>query len=337
MTGLERIQCVLAGEKPDRNAFWIGDVHRDAQAFYYKYFDVKNEVELAKKTGSDLVWRHADKGAWRPPNGDLLFGEIINSTRDRSYAWLAECEDAAEVEKAAMPDLDYFDFTELEALADTTHKENKAFVSGMWAPFFHIVADSFGMENYFIKMHECPEVVHALTDKVVAFYMAANERCFEKMHKKIDAYFFGNDVGTQRGPIISPDFFRIFLLPGIRKIVDQAKSYGLPVMMHSCGSIECLITDLISAGIDVIHPIQAKAEGMEATLLRHKYPDQVFMGGVDAQDLLTFGTPEQVAEEVQRLCRLFGPKLIISPSHEKIMDNMPPENIVAMAHSVGAI
>ena len=43
----------------------------------------------------------------------------------------------------------------------------------------------------------------------------------------------------------------------------QAHSYGVKVMYHSCGSIVDAIPLLIEAGVDIIHPIQALAAGME--------------------------------------------------------------------------
>jgi len=68
--------------------------------------------------------------------------------------------------------------------------------------------------------------------------------------------------------------------------------------------------------------------------VREKYNDKiVFIGGVDTQQLLPFGTPEQVRDEVRRLKRLFGPNFIVSPSHEAILPNVPPENIAAMAEA----
>lgn len=51
----------------------------------------------------------------------------------------------------------------------------------MWSCFFHLVSDCFGMENYFIKMYECPEVVEAVTEHIVDYYVAANEKYFSQL------------------------------------------------------------------------------------------------------------------------------------------------------------
>ena len=120
-------------------------------------------------------------------------------------------------------------------------------------------------------------------------------------------------------------------MPGCKMLVEQAHSYGLKVIYHSCGSIVEVIPDLIACGVDAIHPIQALAAGMSAENLRERFAGQVsFCGGVDTQDLLVHGTPVDVAARVRELRRLFPTGLIISPSHEAILKDVPPANIRAL-------
>ena len=114
-----------------------------------------------------------------------------------------------------------------------------------------------------------------------------------------------------------------------------AKSYGLKVIYHSCGSIFEAIPELIKIGVDAIHPIQALAVNMEPERLKKHYLDQVsFCGGVDAQELLVFGTADQVREKVYELKNLMPTGLIISPSHEAILPDVPPEIIEALFQAV---
>jgi uroporphyrinogen decarboxylase len=124
----------------------------------------------------------------------------------------AECEDVRQVEDYEWPNPDYLDFTEvLEYLRNDAGDYYR--LSGFWSPFFHEVADFFGMENYFVKMYTHPEVVHAVTRHVVDFYLEANARFFGKSKGLVDAFFFGNDFGTQRDLLISPDLFKEFVFP----------------------------------------------------------------------------------------------------------------------------
>jgi uroporphyrinogen decarboxylase len=101
--------------------------------------------------------------------------------------------------------------------------------------------------------------------------------------------------------------------------------------MHSCGSIYRVIPQLIAAGVEVLHPIQALAKNMDAEGLAEKYYGKVvFMGGIDTQRLLPFGTPEEVRAEVRRVKKLLGPNYIVCASHETLLPNVPPENVAAM-------
>lgn len=117
--------------------------------------------------------------------------------------------------------------------------------------------------------------------------------------------------------------------------MELAHSYGVKVMYHSCGSIVEAIPMLIETGVDIIHPIQALAAGMEPANLKEKFGGQVcFCGGVDTQELLPNGTPQQVAAKVRELRACFPTGLIISPSHEVILPDVPPCNIKAMFDEV---
>jgi uroporphyrinogen decarboxylase len=92
---------------------------------------------------------------------------------------------------------------------------------------------------------------------------------------------------------------------------------------------------LIELGVDLLHPIQALATGMDAESLRPYRGRILFVGGIDVQQLLVHGTPQEVAAEVRRVTHLLGP-LVISPSHEAILSDVPPANIETMARAARA-
>jgi uroporphyrinogen decarboxylase len=263
---------------------------------------------------------------------DVLVGKKRTSLSEEGV--FAETEDVAEVEAFQWPDPKYIDFTETLAEIDKTVGAEQAVLSGSWSCFFHNVCDFFGMENYFVKMHTDPAVVEAVTRHVVDFYLEINERLFNLAGNKIDAFFFGNDFGSQLDLLISPEHFDRYVMPYFREFTDQAHRRGYKAVLHSCGSIDRVINRLIDAGVEVLHPIQAMAKNMDAESLAKKYNGKiVFMGGVDTQRILPFGTADDVRKEVRRLKKLFGPNFIVSPSHESILPNVPPENIAAMAEA----
>ena len=132
--------------------------------------------------------------------------------------------------------------------------------------------------------------------------------------------------------ICGPRQFEEFILPWFVRFTEQGHRHGHQVVLHSCGAIHPVIEKLIVAGVDCLHPLQALAKDMDAQTLARDFKGRVaFMGGIDMQQLLTHGTPEQVRSEVRRVKKLLGPNLIVSPSHEAILPNVPPENIEAMS------
>jgi uroporphyrinogen decarboxylase len=148
----------------------------------------------------------------------------------------------------------------------------------------------------------------------------------------MDAFFFGNDLGTQRGLMISPADLERFVMPWIRRLAAQARERGYQVILHSCGSVHQMIGAFISAGVGCLHPLQARAEGMNAATLGRDFRGAIaFLGGIDTQELLVHGSPDDIRVEVRRLKHLLGPHLIVSPSHEAILPNVPPDNVQAMA------
>jgi uroporphyrinogen decarboxylase len=135
--------------------------------------------------------------------------------------------------------------------------------------------------------------------------------------------------------MLDPDSIREFVFPGTRLLIEQAKSYGVRVMHHSCGSIFPIVEDMISLGADIVHPVQALAKDMDAPTLHKHYGGRIaFCGGVDAQYLLVNGTPAEVSRQVRELKIIFPTGLILSPSHEAILPDIPPENISAMFQAI---
>ncbi len=192
--------------------------------------------------------------------------------------------------------------------------------------------DIFGVESYLTKMYTHPEIVSSVTDHVCRFYFEANEMLFTQAGKMIDGYFFGNDFGTQRDLILAPEMFDQFVLPWFQRFTDQAHRHGYQVILHSCGSIYRVIGKLIDAGVNCLHPLQARAANMNAETLSSEFRGRIsFLGGINTQDVLVNASPAEVMEEVRRIKKLLGPRLIVSPSHEALLPNVPPENVVAMA------
>jgi uroporphyrinogen decarboxylase len=204
-----------------------------------------------------------------------------------------------------------------------------------WSIHYEATCAAFGMEQALVSMLVNPELFRAVMRHITDFFLKANEIFFDVAGPALDAVLIGNDLGTQRGLLLSPDHIRQFVLPGTKELVDQAHSRGLKVIHHSCGSIVEIIPDLIGVGVDAIHPIQALAADMDPQGLKDKFGRKVsFCGGVDAQELLVNGSPEEVRTKVRELRSLFSTGLVLSPSHEAILKDTRPENIEALFKAV---
>ena len=235
------------------------------------------------------------------------------------------------------PDPDILDYDLFESALTQVEQTGLAIVSGAWSCFFHVVSDYFGMEEYFCKMYTHPKVVEALTNKVVDLFLKINENILSRYSDRIDCVFMGNDFGTQLDMLISPDCFRKFILPYYSKLISIAKKYEKPVMLHSCGAISRIIPDLIDSGISALHPLQALAKGMDADSLAQYKNDLLFVGGIDTQRLLPFGTPKEIREEVFRIADLWGDGWVVSPSHEALLKNVSAENLWALREAAQAL
>lgn len=337
MNSLERFYATINREPVDRPAAWIGmpDIH--SQPALFDYYGVKNLHELKLAIGDDF---YAVEVPYQSPNASAIFAAFdwyMDGNVDAENRTLTAdgCfKDAEEIE-----DLAFFQWPDPEKYIDPEEcrrrvelaPPDKAAIGMLWACHFQDTCASFGMETALMNMVANPEIYEAVDEKILSFYLKAAEIFYEATKGKLHAVLIGNDVGSQRGPLISPEMVRRFVIPGCKKLVDQAHSYGLKVIYHSCGSIVDIIPDLIEAGVDAIHPIQALAAGMDPENLKAKFDGKVsFCGGVDTQYLLVNGSPEEVRQKVCQLRTIFPTGLIISPSHEAIMPDVPPANIHAL-------
>jgi uroporphyrinogen decarboxylase len=325
----ERIRTIISGQAADRVGFWLGNPHPDTWPIYHQYFGTSTQEQVRRKLGDDFRWIPA--GVYVHPEGKALF-EIENKSSHGYAGPFAQATSVDELDAYDWPKLEYLDFTPvLEALRDAGDHYR---ASGFWTPFYHNVMNLFGMENYLVNMYQNPALVHAVTDRVCTFYYQANEQFFAEAGDLVDGFFFGNDFGTQLDLICGPKQLDEYIMPWFRKFTEQGHRHGYQVILHSCGSIYRVIDRLIDAGVDCLHPLQALARNMDAETLAREFKGRIaFLGGIDTQQLLVHGTPKEIKADVRRVKELLGPCLIVSPSHEALLPNVSPENVVAMAEA----
>lgn len=342
MTPKERFYATIKNQPVDRPATWLGLPTLDAVPRLLKYFKVDSIAALKTKLNDD-VWPVIVPYNNKPFNDigcALNFAKTGEggSQDERTLTapgYFENMTDPAEVEKYPWPNPK--DFLDVEEAARRAKEipEDKLRMGIMWSAHFQDSCSAFGMENALITMMMYPDMYQAVINRITDFYLETNELFYEATKGHLDAVLIGNDFGAQAALMVDPDLLRAYVFEGTKKLVDQAKSYGLTVVHHSCGSIFPIIGDLFQLGVDVIHPIQALAADMDVHTLQQNFKNKgSFCGGVDAQELLVNGTPEQITSKVKEIKSVFPTGLVISPSHEAILPDINPANIEAMYAAV---
>jgi hypothetical protein len=157
--------------------------------------------------------------------------------------------------------------------------------------------------------------------------------------ERVAAVFItGTDFGTQAGPFISPKAYRDLFKPFHKTVNDWVHAHTLwKTFIHSCGSVVAFIPDFIEAGFDILNPVQTTATGMDARGLKERFGAQLTFwgGGVDTQNTLPFGTPEQIRAEVKERIEIFGTGggFMFNPVHN-VQARTPTENLLALYDAV---
>ena len=193
-----------------------------------------------------------------------------------------------------------------------------------------------GFENFMVDLLAEKTLAHALLDRLTAAYMKRADDLLDRAGagKHIDAMLLTDDLGTQGGPMLSPDTYREMILPYQRRLFAHLHSKtDAALCLHSCGSVHAFIPDLIDAGVDALNPVQVAAEGMDSKRLKREFGKDITFwgGGCNTQGVLDRGTPAEVAREVERRVRDFAPGggFIFTQVHN-IQPDVPPENVLAM-------
>ncbi|MBQ0105955.1 MAG: hypothetical protein KBT47_07985 [Armatimonadetes bacterium] len=208
--------------------------------------------------------------------------------------------------------------------------------------------------DYYITYNNQPDIINAngrlmgmedllagliLEDKAVLTFVERHfetlyevlKRTLEKCGDFIDYVWMGEDLGTQRGPMVSLELFRKHILPFHRKFAELIKKYDISIMFHSCGSASWAYDDLIDIGVDVVDALQPEAKDMEPEYLLKRFGDRLgFHGMISTAGPLAYGTPEDTEKNVLSVLDIMaGQGYAMAPTHQ-IQDNSPTENVLRM-------
>lgn len=196
----------------------------------------------------------------------------------------------------------------------------------------------YRMDRFMEMLAGEPDRAHAFLDRLLELHLANLERFLSAAGPYIDVIVFGDDLGAQNGPLLSPKMYREFFKPRHSLMWRRAKELaGVKVMLHCCGAVRSLLPDLIDAGLDAINPVQISCRGMDAAALKRDFGRDITFwgGGCDTQLALPASRPEEVREHVlQQVATLSPGGGFVFQQVHNIQANVPAANILAMFEAV---
>ena len=178
------------------------------------------------------------------------------------------------------------------------------------------------MEEFMMAMITSPDECHELLHKIAAYA----KRVFERyMELGADGINFSEDLGSQRGLMISPEMVREFLIPEYEYCFSSVIAAGKIVNFHSCGCVESIVGDLADIGVTMLNPIQARANDLNK-IKQSSMGKMALKGGVDTALLLN-GKPEQIRPEVIRVMEILKPSGGYMCAPDQHIPGAPPENM----------
>ncbi len=278
-------------------------------------------------------WHYHDE--WgithRRPRPDGLYYSIVEVPITKSDIT------AADIENLAWPNMaDPARIAGLRTRAERYRSAGYAVVmKDPFAGIFEMSQRIVGMTEIMMMMATDPDLAGVLFDKMLELKLSFWEMALPALGNVVDIVTYADDYGTQQSQLISPRMFRKLLKPRIEVLFARIKQLAPHVkqFFHSCGNVRPLIPDYIEIGTDILNPVHIRATGLDPVELKRDFgKDIVFWGGgVDTQDVLPYGTPEQVKDDVRRNIEALAPGggFVFNTVHN-IQADVAPQNLIAM-------
>ena len=281
-------------------------------------------------------------------NGCVFFEQTLYPLAERNFETdsfddLAEMLPRTSWTGVAAPGWDERSLVRLRKGAEQLRQATDRAIIGLFGGnMFEIPCYLFGMERYMSYMGLYPEACIRFSEKLCELHLANLEKWLSVVGPFIDIVMFGDDLGSVRGPLMSPPMYRKYFKPYHARLWNRARELApnVKTQLHCCGGVAPLLNDLIDAGIDSINPVQVGCAGMEPTSLKNLYGNRITFwgGGCDTRTVLPSGTPEQVRQCVRERFAQFAPGggYVFQQIHN-VLAEVPPENIVAMFEEINKI
>lgn len=343
MTSKERVRAAIEHKQPDRiptdmqcvSVTWeklMKHYSLNSIKEVQDYFDIDIRAIAPPYIGPELKSFVNDKGEKETCHflgyklKDVWNG--VEYTSEVTFYPFDEMQTPEEVENFSWPNPDWFDYKDLKRQC-AEHQSRAIRIGSLGV--YQYATFMRSPEKLYMDMATNHEFAQKIFDKFVEFELQYYGRMFEAAEGQIDILCVCDDYGTQDSLFFGIDMWRKFFAENTRKLADLAHQYGAYYMQHSCGAVGPIIPELIKCGVDVLDPIQ-KVKGMEPEGLKKEFGDKIaFHGGIDTQNLLPNGEPEQVRKEAIHFINVLNHQggYILSPSQD-FEGDVPVENIAAL-------
>lgn len=329
MTKRETVRMVLAGETPSYVP-WSCGFTQPARAKLRAHF---GDTDLEAALRNHLVKLGSDIGFFETIGTDRVrdvFGVVWSRRIDKDIGMVEGCrlpEPTLRGFRWPNP-LDARFFADIPAKLAAYEDRFRVFQIGF--SLFERAWTLRGMEALLTDFIDHPHFVDELFHSIADYNIAQIRRALEF---DIDAVYFGDDWGQQRGLLMGARHWRRFILPVLKRMYGAVRQAGKFVMIHSCGDVDELFEDLIQAGVNCFNPFQP--EVMDVYRLLPQYRGRLaFHGGLSTQRTLPCGSVEDVQRETRCLLELGRQGgYIFAPAHD-VQGDVPLENMLAFLEVV---
>ncbi|HBG26048.1 MAG: methyltransferase [Planctomycetes bacterium GWF2_41_51] len=207
------------------------------------------------------------------------------------------------------------------------------------APFLKNPKGIRDITEWYISTAIRQDYIHSVFSKQLEFAIENLKRIYKTIGNDIDVVFLcGTDFGTQCGTFCSIDTFQKLWKPYYSKLNGWIhENTKWKTFKHSCGAVFDFVEEFVDCGFDILNPVQTSAKGMDAVELKKTYGNRIVFwgGGIDTQQILPFGTPQQVKDEVLRKCEIFSKDggFVFNSIHN-VQAKTPTANVIAMFEAV---
>ncbi len=342
VTSKQRVLAAVEHRTTDRCPITF-DAQPEVYQTLHEHFGTTTRRELFDKLNCD-TWMTLPVGYTYPPEQEKLerqtttwgYGTVTTEYSGGKYQELCESplagkDELSDIDNYPWPTLASLDFSPFTT--EAADSADRAVIGAVcWGSYFQATFLR-GMDNLMMDLALNLPYARRLIEKITEVGLVWLDELLTNHADGIDLVYMADDTCSQRGPMFSPDLFAELVVPYMKLYVDRVHKAGKKFFLHTCGSVRKFLPMIIECGVDMLEPLQIRAEGMDPAGLKRDFgKDICFYGGLDLQRILCKGTTQVVADEVKRLIDILGDGggYVFGPGHTYIQPDAPLENILTM-------